>query len=250
MANGGNNTVSEFAPGSGTLIATLTGVSPPLAFDGSGNLYVANKHGNTVSEFAPGSTTPKATLITGVDSPDALAFDGSGDLYVASLDSMVSEFTPASVGVPVAGGVVIRSSLPTLPMSLGSSNDAVTGINLTAAELAQIQTTSTGTVTIGDGSQTGNITFTTATPVTTPGASLVVMQDASGPGQIILDNSGGTATALNGNGSTITLDAGAGGIVAASANNDSGRACHDRRHGDPQYDWSDRHQQQPCPVRR
>ena len=51
-------------------------------------------------------------------------------------------------------------------MSLGGTNNAVAGINLTDAELAQIQTTATGTVTIGDSSQTGNITFTTATPAT------------------------------------------------------------------------------------
>ena len=40
----GNGTVSKFAPGSTTPSATLTGLSNPyaLAFDGSGNLYVAN----------------------------------------------------------------------------------------------------------------------------------------------------------------------------------------------------------------
>ena len=41
---------------------------PALAFDGSGNLYVADYLGNTVSKFAPGSTTPSATL-TGLNDP-------------------------------------------------------------------------------------------------------------------------------------------------------------------------------------
>ena len=54
-------------------------------------------------------------------------------------------------------------------MSIGGTNNAVTGINLTDAELAQIYTTASGTVTFGDSSQTGNITFTTATPATTAG---------------------------------------------------------------------------------
>ena len=54
-----------------------------LAFDTSGNLYVANYGNNTVSKFAPGSTTPTATL-TGLSGPDALAFDASGNLYVAN----------------------------------------------------------------------------------------------------------------------------------------------------------------------
>ena len=62
--------MSEFAPGSTTPTATLTGLNDPeaLAFDSSGNLYVANTGNNTVSEFAPGSTTPTATL-TGLTVP-------------------------------------------------------------------------------------------------------------------------------------------------------------------------------------
>ena len=45
MANDASTgTVSEFAPGATTPTATLTGLSDPaaLAFDASGNLYVAN----------------------------------------------------------------------------------------------------------------------------------------------------------------------------------------------------------------
>ena len=71
MANYGNsNTVSEFAPGATTPTATLTGLNDPaaLAFDSSGNLFVANwgsRHGERVRS---GSTTPTATL-TGLDDP-------------------------------------------------------------------------------------------------------------------------------------------------------------------------------------
>ena len=55
-----DNTVSEFAPGSTTPTATLTGLNGPSPWPStaSGNLYVANQDGSTVSEFAPGSTTP------------------------------------------------------------------------------------------------------------------------------------------------------------------------------------------------
>ena len=60
-------------------------LSRALAFDASGNLYVANEGNGTVSEFAPGSTTPTATL-TGLSYPVALAFDASGNLYVANDD--------------------------------------------------------------------------------------------------------------------------------------------------------------------
>ena len=108
---------------------------------------------------------------------------------------------------------------------MGGTNNAVAGINLTNAELAQIYTTASGTVTIGDSRQTGNITFTTATPATTAGASTVVVQDPTGPGQIILDDGAGTGTGLDGNGGTVTLTPGTGGIeaVVAAAADTAGR---------------------------
>ncbi len=97
-----------------------------LAFDSSGNLYVAND-GNTVSEFAPGSTTASATYSAGVSEPDALAFDSSGNLYVAnSGNSTVSEFSP-SVTTPTAGGVVIQSSVESRPMLIGGTNSNASG---------------------------------------------------------------------------------------------------------------------------
>ena len=97
----------------------------------------------------------------------------------------------------------------------GTNNGVVAGINLTSAELAQINTTSGGTVTIGDAAQTGNITFSIATPATTAGASLDVIQSATSAGQIILDEASGSGTGLNGNASTVTLMPGTGGIQSA-----------------------------------
>ena len=90
----------------------------------------------------------------------------------------------------------------------GTNNAAVNGINLTSAELAQIETTSTGTITLGDSLQSGNITFTSATPATTAGVNVV--QSATSAGAIILNDSSGTA--LNGNGGKVTLTAGTGAI--------------------------------------
>jgi autotransporter-associated beta strand protein len=209
-----DDTVSRFAPGSTMPTATLTGLSnsQALACDGSGNLYVTNWNNDTVSKFSPGSTTPTAAL-NGLNGPSALAFDAGGNLFVVNGgDNTVSNFA-------AAGGVVIGSSLPTRPMSLGGTSSAVAGINLTDAELAQIRTTSSGTVTIGDSSQTGNITMTTATIATTAGASTVVVQAPGGPGRIILDDAAGAGTAFNGNDGRVTLSAGTGGIQALSAPN-------------------------------
>ena len=72
-------------------------------------------------------------------------------------------------------------------------------------------------MTIGDSTQTGNITFKTASVATTPGAGTLVVQSTSGLGQIILDDQGSGA-ALVGNGGSIGLTAGTGGIAAASGN--------------------------------
>ena len=257
VANWGNasgTTVSRFAPGSTTPNASLIGVHAPnsLAFDGKGNLYVANWRDNTVSKFAPGSTTP-AAILTELDTPYALACDGTGNLYVAN-DTQVSKFAPEGTtpsatltgvnsainlafdrhgslyvvnGVangivskfvlesearPTAHGVAIRSSLSSRPMSLGGELDSLDGINLTDAELAQIETLGTGTLTIGDAMQTGSIAFTTAKPAATQGVSIHVMQSGDGPGRIILDTEAGIG--LDGNGGEVILTPGTGGIVS------------------------------------
>ena len=221
VVNRASNTVSEFAPGSTTASITLTGLSTPhrLVFDSSGNLFVTNSSANTVSEFAPGSTTPTNTL-TGLSNPNDINFDSSGDLFVVNFGaSTVSEFAPP-IFAPVDGGVVIESSVESRPMLIGGSNGSpVAGINLTSTELSQITTTATGTVAIGDAGQTGNITFANATPATTAGAALNVIQSTSGTGQVILDDGAGAATALNGNGGNLTITAGTGGIVAPATSN-------------------------------
>ena len=98
-----NGTVSKFVPGSTTASVTLKGLDSPLglAFDSSGDLFVANFGGSTVSEFAPGATVPTATL-TGLNAPIALAFDANGNLYVANLNgNTVSKFAPGST-IPTA----------------------------------------------------------------------------------------------------------------------------------------------------
>ena len=106
--------MSKFAPGDTTPASRSPVLDFPcsaLAFDGSGNLYVANYGNGTVSEFAPGCTTPSATL-TGLSPPQRLAFDGSGNLYVAKLlRRTVSKFAPGSTTSSHGGRVVIRLSL-------------------------------------------------------------------------------------------------------------------------------------------
>ena len=219
VANSGDNNVSVMNTATLAVVATVNVGSGPSALacspDGA-YVYVANSGSGTVSVINTTTNAVVATL-TGLTSPQGLAFDGSGNLYVGdSGNNNVRKYTPSVVPGPAAGGVVIRSSSPSRPMSLGGTNSAVAGINLTDAELAQIGTTSAGTVTIGDSAQTGNITFTTATAATTAGAATVVLQSTSGPGQIIIDDAG-TGTGLNGNGGLVSLTPGTGGITAPNS---------------------------------
>src|SRR5204862_393624 len=62
-----------------------SGLSFPvsLAYDASGNLFIANASDNTVSEVAAGSSTA-TTFLSGLDQPRGLAFDASGNLFIAN----------------------------------------------------------------------------------------------------------------------------------------------------------------------
>lgn len=102
-------------------LATSTIDRPyPIAFDKSGNLWLANFDTDTVQEFAAsdltgsGVITPAATVTlsetnvttsTGtaqsLDGPNGLAFDNSGDLWVSNWYSdnhgSLAEFTPSQI---------------------------------------------------------------------------------------------------------------------------------------------------------
>jgi hypothetical protein len=89
--------------------------------------------------------------------------------------------------------LVIRSSLPGRPILVGYTSNPVNGINISNADLADIRTTATSTLTFGDDSQTGDITFRTARLATTAGAAIVVTQAPGGPGKVVLDDAGAGA---------------------------------------------------------
>lgn len=101
--------------------ATLTtGIDGPesVAFDISGNLYVANYSGNNVAKYTYSSsgyaTTPSLTISTNV-SPAGVMFDASGNLWVTSSGGgasgntgEVQEFTGAGFGsnpVTISSGI-------------------------------------------------------------------------------------------------------------------------------------------------
>jgi sugar lactone lactonase YvrE len=218
VGNEGNGTVSKVAAGTSTAIPFITSglnVADGLAFDASGNLYVADQNNSTVSKVAVGTSTATPFITSGLNQAWGLAFDAAGNFYAANRGNGTVSKVAAQLA-PVAGGVVIRSSLPNRPMLVGDTSSPVNGINLTSAELANIQTTATGTLTFGDDSQTGDITFRTARPASASGTAIVIKQAPDGPGRVVLDDSG-AGSALDANGRSVQLTAGAGGIVAANS---------------------------------
>ena len=79
---------------------TITqGIHTPaaLAFDSSGNLYVANLNGHSVSVYPPNGAQPIRVISDGAKSPKALAIGTQGDLYVANLyQNSVSVYAPSA----------------------------------------------------------------------------------------------------------------------------------------------------------
>jgi YVTN family beta-propeller protein len=84
VSNSGDGTISKIDP-SGVATIFATGLNTPrgVAFDASGNLYVANSiSSGIISKIDTlGNVT---TFATGLSNPNGLVFDNSGTLYVAN----------------------------------------------------------------------------------------------------------------------------------------------------------------------
>ena len=65
-----------------------------MAYDASGNLYIANWSAGTVLRFTPDGS--RSIFAEGIAGPSGLAISSTGDIYVASYhDDLVWRFTPA-----------------------------------------------------------------------------------------------------------------------------------------------------------
>lgn len=78
------NSVAKITP-SGTVSTFATGLEGAwgMAFDAQGNLFVANYIGDYINKITPDGT--KSVFATGLDRPTGLAFDGSGNLFVCNI---------------------------------------------------------------------------------------------------------------------------------------------------------------------
>ncbi|HLX26288.1 MAG TPA: SBBP repeat-containing protein, partial [Candidatus Cybelea sp.] len=86
--------MTVYAPNATSVLRTISSVTPyGLAFDRSGNLYVANepKNGSSnVRVYARGTPSVIRTITQGVTLPHTLALDAAGDLFVANAYEDVS----------------------------------------------------------------------------------------------------------------------------------------------------------------
>ena len=116
--------VTSGPPGPDVTLGSSSNYGEALAFDGDGNMWVADYNGD-VFEYAvadlgtSGSPAPAVTIdLTGYGSAFyALAFDASGDLWVSAYDtSQILMFTPSQLA---AGGV--QSATVVLDATSGGS---------------------------------------------------------------------------------------------------------------------------------
>ena len=94
---GATSDITTISAGAASTFASGLNAPNGLAFDGSGNLYVANSGDGTVSKVdAEGEVS---TFASGFTDPVGLAFDSAGNLYVSYGENAgtVGQVTPSGV---------------------------------------------------------------------------------------------------------------------------------------------------------
>jgi len=102
------NALYEIFPGGAATKVTSMYVNPAgLAFDRSGNLFVANNASGTIAEVTPGGAI--STFASGLSGPAGLCFGTDGDLYVGNspegTGSTLSRITPDGTVSVFASGL-------------------------------------------------------------------------------------------------------------------------------------------------
>jgi len=111
IAMNGSGIVRKITP-FGVQTTFASGLSDPygLAFDSSGNLYVSNLNGGNINRITPGGVVTDLGLA--FSNPAGLAFDATGNLYVAeSGNAKISKVTPLLIVTTFCSGLSDPTSL-------------------------------------------------------------------------------------------------------------------------------------------
>src|SRR5262249_19587728 len=89
VATFNNNSITQVDElGNRTTFAATEMTGPAgIAFDGAGNVYVANQLNNTIHRFSPTGADLGTFASANLSTPRGLAFDTSGNLYAANGDN-------------------------------------------------------------------------------------------------------------------------------------------------------------------
>jgi sugar lactone lactonase YvrE len=132
-----STSVQVFELGTTSAVATVTsgiGQANAIAFDTSGNLYVANCESgcslsgtDAVLEYAPPYTGTPVAITTGISKPESLGFDTNGNLYVANynanVNGNVTKFAPPFTSSSVAVTTYTNGIGSPIALALDPAND-------------------------------------------------------------------------------------------------------------------------------
>jgi len=143
--------LSTFSVNAQTITNYVTGLGVPtgIAFDGSGNLYVADYNAYKVTKITP-SLTQTTFISTLSASPQQIAFDASGNLWIAGSGNFGNEIAKAT-----AAGVLTSYTATNSPY--GIAIDAAGNVYYSEVDSGDIKKRSTA-----------GVTTTFATGFTTP----------------------------------------------------------------------------------
>jgi sugar lactone lactonase YvrE len=98
-------TIIKITPnGTKTTFASGLGVLFALAFDASGNLFALDEASGSIFEFTPAGI--KSTFVSGIGSPVSLAFDAAGNLFVGDqVANAIFKFAPDGTKTTFASGL-------------------------------------------------------------------------------------------------------------------------------------------------
>lgn len=102
VSNGGNHSIEMFDLATGTDLGAFatTNLACPwgMAFDSTGDLYVANLDWSQIAKFTPAGVG-SVFVGTGLDEPTSLLLDSEGNLVVANFEgNTIFKYTPGGVG--------------------------------------------------------------------------------------------------------------------------------------------------------